>query len=689
MSASAVDLPASGTPARAAGDHVDRAGAREWVGLGVLALPTLLVSMDLTVLHTALPTISEALRPSSSQLLWIVDIYGFLVAGLLITMGTLGDRLGRRRVLLTGAAAFGVASMIAAFSANAGMLIGMRAALGLTGATLLPSTLALIRHMFVDERQRAVAFGIWVAVFSAGTAIGPVAGGALLVHFWWGSVFLLAVPAMAALLIAGPRILPEVRDPDADRLDPVSVAMSIASVLLVIYGLKLTAESGVGWSAGASVAIGLAAGALFLRRQQRLATPLINLGLFRSRAFSASLSAEAVAVFVWSGSYLFIVQYLQLVVGLTPLRAGVYLLPAGAGSIVGGMVAPVLANRIRPGSVVAGGLAVAAAGLAILTSVEPATSYGVAVLAGALAAAGASVVISVGTDLIVGAAPPEHAGAAAGIAETGTELGLALGVAIIGSVGTAVYRSDIADATPAGTPSAVAEAARETLGGALEAAQTLSGSAGDALAAGAKDAFTHGLQVAAGFSAVIALTAAALAFVFLRRLGREPAASAEPTTPAPSALRSAWAPGHCASTATRSIDWINRRMEMSLHSYEVRPSIAVSDIARAVNFYERRLGLSGATDSQDDSRVYACGGGTSLHVYESPANAGKATATQATWRVADLDQVVDELASAGVTFEQYHDDQLQTDERGIHTLAGGGKVAWFKDPDGNTFAIEQ
>jgi catechol 2,3-dioxygenase-like lactoylglutathione lyase family enzyme len=395
------------------------------------------------------------------------------------------------------------------------------------------------------------------------------------------------------------------------------------------------------------------------------------------------------------------------------------------------MAAPLLVNRIRPASVMAGGLVVTAAGLAILTGVQTTSSAAVAVLAGALAAAGASVVVSVATDLIVGAAPPERAGAAAGISETGAELGLALGVALIGSVGTAVYRSDVADATPAGAPATVAKATRETLGGALDAAQTLSGSAGADLAAGAKDAFTHGLQSAAGFSAAIALLAAALTFHFLRHLGRQPAGSVEPSiaasgTDAPPppdpgplrptqgtavgqpvtrhpvsddvadrgaaalrALRSAWAPGHCASTGTRSIDWINRRMDMSLNSYEIRPSIAVSDMARASEFYEGKLGLSGVADPQDDSRVFACGGGTSLHVYESPASAGKTTATQATWCVADLDQVVDELVSTGVMFEHYHGDQLETDERGIHTLAGGGRVAWFKDPDGNTFAIEQ
>ena len=217
----------------------------EWGGLAVLALPTLLVAMDLTVLHLAVPHISADLEPSSVELLWIVDIYGFLVAGSLITMGTLGDRIGRRRLLLAGAVTFGVASVIAAFANSAGMLITTRALLGVAGATLLPSTLALIRHMFVDPRQRGLAIGVWAAVFSAGTALGPVLGGALLERFWWGSVFLIGVPAMVTLLLVGPAVLPEYRDPDAGRLDLVSAALSLVGVLAFIYGLKQIAENGI------------------------------------------------------------------------------------------------------------------------------------------------------------------------------------------------------------------------------------------------------------------------------------------------------------------------------------------------------------------------------------------------------------------------------------------------------------
>ena len=215
-----------------------RAGRREWIGLAVLALACVLYVMDLTVLYLALPAISTDLEPTSAQLLWIIDIYGFFVAGSLITMGTLGDRIGRRRLLLIGAGAFGLVSILAAFSTSAEMLIASRALLGIAGATLAPSTLSLIFHMFQDPRQRSVAVGFWIASFSVGEAIGPVLGGVMLEHFWWGSVFLLALPVIAALLIVGPRVLPDYKDPEAGRLDLASAAMSVVAVLAVIYGSR-------------------------------------------------------------------------------------------------------------------------------------------------------------------------------------------------------------------------------------------------------------------------------------------------------------------------------------------------------------------------------------------------------------------------------------------------------------------
>jgi len=325
-----------------------KAGRREWIGLTVIALPCMLYSMDLTVLNLAVPHLTSDLRPSSSQLLWIVDVYGFLVAGSLITMGTLGDRIGRRRLLLIRAAAFSIAPLIAAFSSSAAMLIATRALLGLAGATLAPSTLSLIRNMFHDPEQRRIAVAVWITSYSAGAAIGPLLGGLLLQRFWWGSVFLLAVPVMTLLLVLGPMLLPEFRDTGAGRLDLVSAAMSLAAVLLVIYGLKQIAQDGPHWLPLVSIVAGLSLGFAFLARQRALADPLIDLHLFRDLAFSAALAIYMFATFIAFGVYVFIAQYLQLVLGLSPLQAGLWTLPWAFSFIVGSNLTPPIARRVSP-----------------------------------------------------------------------------------------------------------------------------------------------------------------------------------------------------------------------------------------------------------------------------------------------------------------------------------------------------
>jgi MFS transporter, DHA2 family, multidrug resistance protein len=527
-------------PGRQASRGVTRAGRREWIGLAVLALACLLYAMDLTVLHLAVPTLSEDLRPSSSELLWITDIYGFMVAGFLVTMGTLGDRIGRRRLLLTGAAAFGVVSVVAAFSISPAMLIGGRALLGVAGATLAPSTLSLIFVMFPDPRQRSTAIGIWITSFSAGGAIGPVLGGVLLERFWWGSVFLLAVPVMALLLVLGPRVLPEYRAPGAGRLDLASAAMLLVAVLAVIFGLKRIAQDGFGWLTAAAVVAGLAVGVEFVRRQLRLPNPMIDLRLFRGRAFNASLAANFLGIFIAVGYFLFVAQYLQLVLGLSPLEAGLWSLPSAAGFIIGSNLAPRILRRVRPAFVIGAGLAMAAVGLAVLTQVGG--SADLVILAGAslIVSLGLAPVFTATTDLIVGSAPPERAGAASGISETGAELGGALGIAILGSIGVAVYRSRLAGTLPAGVPSHAAAAARDTLGGAVGVAGQLPEGAGAALLAAARAAFTMGLQVTAAISAAAAIGIAVLATVLLRsvrgasqaELAEQPAIAAEPDTAA-------------------------------------------------------------------------------------------------------------------------------------------------------------
>jgi MFS transporter, DHA2 family, multidrug resistance protein len=501
---------------------VNKAGRREWIGLGVIALPCLLYSMDLTVLYLAVPSLTEDLAPSSSELLWITDIYGFFLAGFLITMGTLGDRIGRRRLLLIGAVAFGSASILAAFSTSVRMLIVSRALLGVAAATLAPSTLSLIRNMFLDPQQRTFAIGIWATSFSVGAAIGPLLGGVLLEFFWWGSVFLLAVPVMALLLVLGPKLLPEFRDPDAGRLDIVSAGLSITSVLAVIYGLKRIAESGLGWTPVVSILAGLGVGAVFVLRQTRLADPLIDLHLFRSRRFNAALASNTLSLAVAFGIFLFIAQYLQLVLGLSPLEAGLWTVPSAGGFIAGSLLAPLLARFTRPAFVVAGGLVVAALGLALLTQVDGDSDLAVVVIGSVVVALGVAPPVTLATDLIVGCAPPERAGVASGISETGAELGGALGIAVLGSIGVAVYRNELGDAVLAGVPPAQAASASDTLGGALEAADTLREQPAAALLDTAQAAFTQGLQIAALTGAAVALATALMAAVLLRRTSAGP-----------------------------------------------------------------------------------------------------------------------------------------------------------------------
>jgi DHA2 family multidrug resistance protein-like MFS transporter len=500
-------------------DAPARAGRREWIGLAVLALACLLYVMDLTVLHLAVPAISEDLQPSSAQLLWIIDIYGFMVAGFLVTMGTLGDRIGRRKLLLIGAAAFGVVSLVAAFSSTPEMLIASRAALGIAGATLAPSTLSLIFAMFQDPGQRSRAVAVWISAFSAGSAIGPVLGGIMLEHFWWGSVFLLALPVMVLLLILGPIVLPEYKAPDAGRLDLASAAMSLVSILSVIFGLKQAAQDGLGPLAVGMIAFGLAVGWLFVRRQFRLSDPMIDLRLFRIPAFSAALAVNVLAIFVAVGYFLFVAQYLQLVLELSPLEAGLWSVPSAIGFVIGSNVAPRIVRLLRPAYVMAISLAIAAVGLAVLTQVGGGNGLAIVVLASIVISLGLAPVFGLTTELIVGSAPPERAGAASGISETGAELGGALGISILGSIGVAIYRGDVARALPSDIPAAASDAARDTLGAAVGVASQLPVEIGATIVAVAREAFVQGMQVAATISAVVAIGVALLALLALRDIG--------------------------------------------------------------------------------------------------------------------------------------------------------------------------
>jgi DHA2 family multidrug resistance protein-like MFS transporter len=515
-----------------AASTTERAGRREWIGLAVLALPSLLISIDVFVMLLALPDISEALHAGSTQQLWIMDVYSFMLAGFMITMGTLGDRIGRRRLLMIGAAGFGIASIVAAYSTSAPMLIVARGALGIAGATIAPSTLSLISTMFRDARQRSAAIGIWFSCFMGGAVIGPVVGGALLAHFWWGSVLLLGVPAMVLLLAFGRAFLPEYKAPTAGRLDPVSVLSSLAAILPIVYGLKELARSGWQPVPVAAVVVGALAGVYFVRRQRGLEHPLLDMRLFANRNFSVSLGTMFVGTMLTGALMLFLTEHLQLVEGLSPLRAGLWMLPAVGASVIAVLVSPLLARRVRPAYLISGGLVVSVIGLVLMTRIGPSYAPVMLAVAWAVSNIGAAPFVSLGTHLVLGSVPPERAGSAAALNETSGEFGFALGIAALGSVGTAVYRSGLGAHLPSGVPADASRAAHDSLAGATSVAPTLPDQVGAALLQAARTAFTDGLHAAATISAVLLLGLAICVVTMLRRIppigAEQPADTAEP-----------------------------------------------------------------------------------------------------------------------------------------------------------------
>lgn len=506
----------------------ERAGVREWVGLAVLVLPCVLASMDMSVMFVALPSLTADLRPSSSELLWIMDAYGFLLAGLLITMGTLGDRIGRRRLLLAGAAAFGIASILAACSTSSGTLIAARALLGMAGATLAPSTLALIRNMFHHAGQRATAVGVWTAGFAGGAVVGPIIGGLLLEHFWWGSVFLINVPVMILLLVLGPLLLPEHRDPRPGRFDLLGAALSLVAVLGIIYGIKLMAAHGFGWVPLAYCAAGLAVGAVFIHRQRTAANSMIDISLFRTSRFNVPLLIDALGTFALVGFSLFNWQFMQLVLGMSPFESALWSLPTFLVMPVGIGLATTMAARIGKPRVMTAGLSLAACGYVLLALVRTGSGIGYVVAALVVVSIGIGGVSAVVTDVILSAAPPERAGMASAMAETSAEFGGALGIAVLGSIGTAVYRSELTATAPDALSPEKLEAARNTLGGAVDTAATLPASTADALRNAAFDAFTREMRIAAVACALLTAAAAALIATLLRTPPNPP--EPKPTT---------------------------------------------------------------------------------------------------------------------------------------------------------------
>jgi DHA2 family multidrug resistance protein-like MFS transporter len=502
---SATSRPA---PARPAG------AGRRWAALVVLMLPVLLVSIDNTVLSFALPQISESLAPGGTQLLWIVDVYPLVLAGLLVPMGSVADRVGRRRLLLIGAVGFAAVSAVAAFAPTAGALIAARAGLGFFGAMLMPSTLSLLRNVFTDRDERRLAIAIWAAGFAAGSAVGPIVGGVLLEHFWWGSVFLLAVPVLALLLVLAPVFVPESRDPAPGPVDPVSIVLVMAAMTPVVFGIKTLAKGSLPSLGLAAIAVGLLMGVLFVRRQLRRTNPMLDVRLFAVPAFTGSVLVNLLSVFSLVGFLFFVSQDLQLVIGLSPVQAGLVLLPGTVAMVVAGLSVVKVVRRVRPSRVVAAGLALSAVGYLVTALVAGRGEAGWLGLAFVVLAIGIGSAETVSNDLIVSTVPAAKAGAASAISETAYEVGAVLGTAVLGGILTGSYHANVV--VPAGVPAADAASAAETLGGAASAAADLPAGQAQALLDSAHAAFGSGVVVTSAIGFVAVLLAAGIALTTLR-----------------------------------------------------------------------------------------------------------------------------------------------------------------------------
>ncbi|PZF96463.1 MFS transporter [Micromonospora deserti] len=529
---------APGAPAAA-----PRASWREWLGLAVICLPTMLTTVDLNVMFLALPHVTADLGPSSTEQLWISDIYGFMIAGFLVTMGTLGDRIGRKKVLLFGGAAFLAASLLAAFATSTVVLIVARALLGVAGATLIPSILALLRSMFKNPKQMGAAMGLWGTSLMAGVVLGPVIGGLMLGAFWWGSIFLLAVPIMALLLLAGPALLPEAKDPNAGRLDLFSVALSLLAILPFVYGLKELAREGWAVLPVVSLVAGVVFLVVFLRRQARLAHPLLDLSLFKIRALSAALMLALLIAFVMGGAGLMASLYMQMVEGLSPVRVGTLLLIPSVVMIVVGNLAPAIARKVRPAFVLATGSVIAAIGMVVLTQVDSTAGLTTLLVGLGVVYVGGASVGPMTPFLVMSSTPPEKAGSAGSLSSAVGELGVALGVAILGLIGTATYRGAVT--VPGELPAEAAGTAGESIAGATVVAEQVGGPAGAALLESAREAFTSGLNNVAVVCIFVFLGLAVVAFVGLRHVPAlgdmpmpgMPPADAAPTEEAPGSVQ--------------------------------------------------------------------------------------------------------------------------------------------------------
>ncbi|HEX9089024.1 MAG TPA: MFS transporter [Arthrobacter sp.] len=505
-----------------------RAPWRDWLALALLMFPVLLVAVDNTALTFALPAIARSLDASGVELLWIVDAYPLVLAGLLVAMGSFGDRIGRRRLLFIGSTGFAAVSAVTAFAPSAEWLIAGRAGLGFFGAMLMPSTLSLIRNIFPEPNRRRLAVAIWAAGFSGGAALGPIFGGWLVEHFWWGAILLVAVPIILPLLALGPALIPESRDPNPGRVDMPSIILSLLVMVPVVYGIKLLATHGLALEPLAAISFGLLMGFVFIRRQRSLlaggtatrTAPLLDISLFSNRIFSTAILANVLALFSYNGFILFLAQHLQLLEGQSPSESGVAMVPALIATVLAGLLVVPLVKKVRPGFVVAGGLLLSAAGYFVVAFGDHGNGPALLLAALLVLCLGVGAAETISNDLILGAAPAEKSGAAAAISETGYEVGSLLGTAILGSILTASYQGNLR--LPAGAaeaaPAEASAQAGETLAGAVELAQSLPGPLAEAVMAAARTAFDSGVHITATIALVLMAGTSVLAAVVLRKV---------------------------------------------------------------------------------------------------------------------------------------------------------------------------
>ncbi|BBZ30690.1 MFS transporter [Mycolicibacterium madagascariense] len=503
--------------------HVDVPSAsistprRAWVALAVLVLPVVLIAVDNTVLAFALPSIAEDFRPAATTQLWIVDVYSLVLAALLVTMGSLGDRIGRRRLLMIGASGFAVVSAAAAFAPSAEYLVAARALLGVFGAMLMPSTLSLIRNIFLDASARRLAIALWASCFTAGSALGPIVGGALLQHFHWGAVFLIAVPILLPLLVLAPRLVPESRDPHPGPVDPLSVLLTLTTMLPVVWAIKSAAHDGISWLAVAALLVGIVSGVSFVRRQRRSATPMLDVELFRCAPFTSSILANFLSIVGLIGFIFFVSQHLQLVLGLSPLAAGLVTLPGAVLSMIAGIAVVPVAKRVAPHVLMIVGLILVAAGFVAILLVRHDLDVVAIIASFAILEIGVGMSQTISNDTIVASVPAAKSGAASAVSETAYELGAVVGTATLGTIFTAYYRASVE--LPGGLTDLQTADARESIGGAASVAGTLPPAMSGRLMDSARTAFDAGIAPTATIAAVLVLLAAAVVAWSFRRAG--------------------------------------------------------------------------------------------------------------------------------------------------------------------------